>query len=260
VTGRTDFAALESTLGYTYVDRTRLEAALCHCSWANEHPRSRGTDNERLEFLGDAVLDLVVGHMLMDRFPDLHEGQLSITRAQVVSEAALAEEAVALKLGEWLRLGRGEDRSGGREKPKILADALEAVVASVYLDGGFHAAWQLVDRLLGRRIGAVEVTGFYDFKTRLQEDAQARLRTTPSYRVVAELGPDHDKRFEVVASVGTVDFGRAIGKSKKEAEQLAAQDAVFRLASADLATLAAAAGDPPPTPEEEAESERQRNR
>ena len=251
MSGRTDFTALEDLLGYTFRERGRLEVALCHRSWANEHPAEPAADNEKLEFLGDAGLDLVVGHMLMDRFPELHEGQLSVTRAQVVSEAALAELATELALGEWLRLGRGEDRSGGRHKPSILADTVEAIIASVYLDGGFMAAWALVDRLLGRRIGAVEVSGFYDFKTRLQEQSQGRLRTTPSYRVVAEIGPDHDKRFEVAVSIGRREFGRAIGRSKKEAEQLAAADASFRLAGADLATLADAMGDAPPGPGEE---------
>ena len=251
VSGRTDFAALEDTLGYAFSDRSRLEVALCHRSWANEHSAAQAPDNERLEFLGDAVLDLIVGHMLMDRFPALREGQLSVTRAQVVSEAALAELAVELVLGQWLRLGRGEERSGGREKPSILADAVEAVIASVYLDGGFVAAWNLVGRLLGKRIGAVEVTGYYDFKTRLQEQAQGRLRTTPVYRVLTEIGPDHDKRFEVGVSIGKKEFSRAIGRSKKEAEQLAAADASFKLAGADLATLAEAMGDAPPSPDEE---------
>ena len=202
---RTDYEQLEGVLGYTFKDRAKLEIALRHTSWANEHPTEPGGDNERLEYLGDAVLDLVVGHRLMDRFPAMREGQLSVTRAQVVSEAGLAEVASTLGLGEWLKLGKGEEKSGGRAKPSILADVFEAVVAAVYLDGGFDAAWALVGRVLQRRIETVEPTGFYDFKTRFQEMALARLKVQPTYRVIAEVGPDHNKRFIVAA----VQIGRA---------------------------------------------------
>lgn len=226
---RTDYDQLEAALGYTFLDRSRLELALRHTSWANEHPDAAGGDNERLEYLGDAVLDLIVGHRLMERFPALREGPLSVTRAQVVSEHGLAEVASRLGLGEWLLLGKGEDRSGGRSKPSILADAFEAVTAAVYLDGGFLAAWTLVERLLAERIEQVEPTGFFDYKTRLQEMAMARLKEQPSYRVVAELGPDHDKRFVVAVILGGSEWARADGKSKKEAEQSAAAAAAFKL-------------------------------
>jgi ribonuclease-3 len=167
----------------------------------------------------------------MTRFPQLREGQLSVTRAQVVSEGALAAIAAKLGLGEWLLLGRGEDRSGGRTKASILADAFEAVVAAVYLDGGFAAAWDLVGRWLDERIAGVEFKGFHDHKTRLQEAAQAKLKTTPTYEVVAELGPDHDKRFVVQVSFEGQVWARAVGRSKKEAEQLAAAEAAFKLAA-----------------------------
>ncbi len=170
-----DYSTLEAMLGYTFRDRSLLEQALRHASWCNEHPAPHVEDNERLEFLGDAVLDLAVGHKLMTRYPQLHEGELSVTRAQVVSEAGLSEVADQLGLGEWLVLGKGEEKSGGRSKPSILADAFEAILAAVYLDGGFGAAWDMVDRLLAQRIATVELKGFYDFKTRLQETAQARL-------------------------------------------------------------------------------------
>ncbi|MCE9572603.1 MAG: ribonuclease III [Deltaproteobacteria bacterium] len=226
---RTDHDHLEELIGYRFRDRNLLAAALRHSSWTNEHAALATDDNERLEFLGDAVLDLAVGHRLMDRYPQLREGELSVTRAQVVSEAGLAEVALGLHLGDWLCLGKGEDRSGGRQKPSILADAFEALVAAVYLDGGFPAAWDLVGRLLARRIETVEFKGFYDFKTRLQEFCQARMRATPIYKVVAEMGPDHEKRFVVAVLVGVKEWARAIGKSKKEAEQLAAADAHFRL-------------------------------
>jgi ribonuclease III len=229
VTARTDHDQLEAALGYRFRDRGRLEVALRHTSWSNEHPDAAGGDNERLEYLGDAVLDLIVGHRLMDRFPALREGPLSVTRAQVVSEHGLAEVAGKLGLGDWLLLGKGEDKSGGRTKPSILADAFEAVVAAVYLDGGFEAAWALVERLLASRIEQVEPTGFFDYKTRLQEMAMARRKEQPTYRVVAELGPDHDKRFVVAVLLADVEWARADGKSKKEAEQAAAAAAAFKL-------------------------------
>lgn len=229
-----DFTQLENVLGYTFANRALLEQALRHASWCNEQTGQRLEDNERLEFLGDAVLDLVVGHRLMMRFPQLREGELSITRAQVVSEAGLSEVAGQLGLGQWLLLGKGEEKSGGRNKPSILADAFEAILAAVYLDGGFTAAWDMVGRLLAQRIETVEFKGFYDFKTRLQETAQARLKATPTYRVVNELGPDHDKRFVVAVTIGDEEWARAVGKSKKEAEQMAAAEANFRLEGSDI--------------------------
>ncbi|MCA9673619.1 MAG: ribonuclease III [Kofleriaceae bacterium] len=228
-----DHERLEEVLGYRFRERGLLATALRHASWANEHPDDPAGDNERLEFLGDAVLDLVVGHQLMVRFPQLREGQLSVTRAQVVSESGLAAIAGTLGLGEWIKLGKGEDRSGGRHKASILADAFEAVVAAVYLDGGFPAVWELVSRLLEERLDKVEFKGFHDHKTRLQEAAQAKLKTTPDYVVVAELGPDHDKRFIVEVVMVDKVWSRAIGRSKKEAEQLAAAEAAFRLAAVD---------------------------
>ena len=231
---RDDFERLEELLGYRFRDRNLLEAALRHASWANEHAGDPVGDNERLEFLGDAVLDLIVGHKLMTRFPQLREGQLSVTRAQVVSESGLAAIAGHLGLGGWLKLGKGEDRSGGRTKASILADAFEAVVAAVYLDGGFPAAWDLVGRVLDERIEKVEFKGFHDHKTRLQEAAQAKLKTTPTYDVVAELGPDHDKRFIIEVILMDRVWARAIGRSKKEAEQMAAAEANFRLEGSDL--------------------------
>lgn len=231
-----DFGALEAVLGYTFVNRALLEQALRHTSWCNEQPANtpRLDDNERLEFLGDAVLDLVVGHRLMTRYPQLREGELSVTRAQVVSEAGLSEVAGQLGLGQWLLLGKGEEKSGGRTKASILADAFEAILAAIYLDGGFTAAWDLVGRLLSQRIETVEFKGFYDFKTRLQELSQARLKATPTYRVVSEIGPDHDKRFVVAVTIGTEEWARAVGKSKKEAEQMAAAEAHFRLEGSNV--------------------------
>lgn len=227
-----DFERLERLLGYRFAHQELLEQALTHRSHANEN--RAGTDNEKLEFLGDAVINLVVGHLLMDEFPALSEGELSVTRAQVVSEAGLSELAADLGLGEFLRLGRGEERTGGRHKPSLLADALEAVVAAVYLDGGFDAARDLVHRVLAPRLAALDASGFQDSKTRLQESAQAKLRSTPEYRVVGEAGPDHDKTFEVAVLIRGREWARAAGKSKKEAEQRAAAMAAFLLDGADL--------------------------
>jgi ribonuclease-3 len=229
----TRLGELEHRLGYRFADRQRLATALTHRSFANEHRGEVGSDNERLEFLGDAVLDLIIGHMLMDLFPDLREGELSVTRAQVVSEAGLVEVARELELGDVLRLGRGEERTGGRTKVSILADAVEAVVAAVYLDGGFDAARDLVTRLFRDRVATLEPRTGYDFKTRLQEAAQARLRATPEYRVVGEHGPDHDKTFDVCVRIQGVEWARGRGKSKKAAEQRAAAAAVTRLEAGD---------------------------
>ena len=232
-------AGLETVLGYAFRDRGLLEQALRHASYCNEQGREaagngRLADNQRLEFLGDAVLSLTVSQRLMARFPNAPEGDLSVTRAQVVSEDGLSDVARKLGFGDWLLLGRGEDKSGGRGKPKILADAFEAIAAAVYLDGGFDAASELVERLLTERINAAEINNFYDFKTRFQETAQARLKATPTYHVVRELGPDHDKRFLVAVTVGSEEWACAIGRSKKEAEQMAAAQANLRLEGSDL--------------------------
>ena len=202
---------------------------------ATSRREPRPDDNERLEFLGDAVLDLVVSHRVMTRYPKAHEGDLSVTRQQVVSEAgALARSRAQLGIGQWILLGKGEEKSGGRDKPKILADMFEALIGAVYLDGGYASAWEMVDRVLGERIATVELKNFYDFKTRLQETAQARLKATPTYHVVQELGPDHDKRFVVAVTIGNEEWARAVGKSKKEAEQMAAAEAHFRLEGSDV--------------------------
>jgi ribonuclease-3 len=229
-----DYAQLEAVLGYEFKSRALLEQSLRHPSWCNEQPAPRPEDNERLEFLGDAVLDLVVSHRVMTRFPEAHEGDLSVTRQQVVSEAALTEVLQPLGFGQWVLLGKGEEKSGGRDKPKILGDTFEAVIGAVYLDGGYSAAWDIIDRVLGARIASVELKNFYDFKTRLQETAQARLKATPTYQVLQELGPDHDKRFVVAVTIGTDEWARAVGRSKKEAEQMAAAEAHFRLVGSDL--------------------------
>ena len=222
------YAPLEARLGYSFRDRARLESALTHKSYLNENAAWGRPDNERLEFLGDAVLDLVVGHLLMDAAPARNEGELSKTRASIVNELGLAEVAAELGLGEWLFLGRGEEQSGGRRKPSVLADACEALVAAVYLDGGYQAAFAVVQRLFGARVDSAQEAGLHDFKTRLQERA-ARRRLHVRYQLVAEQGPDHDKTFEIAACIGDREYARGIGKTKKEAEQRAAELALRAL-------------------------------
>ncbi len=221
---------LQGKLGYVFKDIGLLENALVHKSYVNENPSEGRRNNQRLEFLGDSVLGLVVSHLLMERFPKLHEGALSMTRAEMVAEGPVAGVAAELGLGEWLFLGRGEENTGGRRKPSLLADACEALIAAVYLDGGYEQAFAVVSRLFLPRIASMdEPPGFTDFKTRLQERAQALRHETPRYRVTAEYGPDHDKFFEVIVSVAGRVYARQGGKSKKEAEQKAAAAALFLL-------------------------------
>jgi ribonuclease III len=218
-------------LGLEALDPVHGLAALTHKSYVNEH-RDEGADNERLEFLGDAVVDLAVSHRLMERFPDADEGELSKLRALLVNEETLARVARHLGLGGLLRMGRGEEMTGGRDKSSVLADALEAVIGAVYLSSGLPGALLVVDRLFGDLLqGVAEGKSGEDWKTRLQELVQTRLRQSPRYRVVSEEGPDHSKTFEVEVTVGTELFARARGRSKKEAEQAAARETLTMLDS-----------------------------
>jgi ribonuclease-3 len=220
------YEALEQRLGHTFADRTLCEAALTHKSWLNEAPGAGRTDNERLEFLGDAVLALIVSDLLMRRFPDRAEGELSKTRAVIVSEAGLSKTAQSIGLGQWIFLGRGEDAAGGRAKTSILSDALEALMGAIYLDAGLPAARQVAERLFGEGLEGADKETRHDYKSRLQERSQALLQATPQYRVVGQDGPDHDKRFSVAISLAGREYGRAVGRSKKEAEQSAAAQAL----------------------------------
>jgi ribonuclease-3 len=210
----TRYAELEARLGHTFRNPSLCETAMTHTSWLNEAGQPERSDNERLEFLGDAVLDLVVSDVLMRRFPTRREGDLSRARAALVSESGLAQVAVAIDLGRFILLGRGEERTGGRARPSILANTLEALIGAIYMDSGFDTAAAVATRL---------------FEGRLQERAQALWQTAPVYEVVAEDGPDHDKRFEVALSLAGQPYGRAVGRSKKEAEQGAAAAALEAL-------------------------------
>jgi ribonuclease-3 len=210
-------------LGRPFADETLLARSLAHRSWCAETEGARS--NERLEFLGDAVLGMVVTDHLFLTYPDLPEGELAKVRASLVNSEALAEVAATLDLGAFLLLGKGEAASGGREKPSILADAMEAVIGAVYLDGGMPAAADLVMRLLADRIEeAAAGPGGQDYKTRLQELAARQFEQLPRYEVHDE-GPDHAKRFFAKVFLVGEERGQGEGRSKKQAEQAAARSA-----------------------------------
>lgn len=225
--------ALAASLGHEFRDLDLLDRALTHRSYVHE-TEGASADNERLELLGDAVLGLVVCEELLRRFPEAREGELSKIRSRVVSEPVLAARASALGLGDYLLLGRGESEGGGRERPSILADAFEAVVAALFLDGGLDAARRFVlSRFEGVLADPHLTAASKDPKTSLQELAQERHRAVPVYRVVSEEGPDHDKRFEVEVEVPGGVRARGRGRSKKAAEQAAAECALALLQGKD---------------------------
>jgi ribonuclease III len=222
-------SAVETLLHYTFAGKHLLEEALRHSSFVNEVPEAGVRDNERLEFLGDAVLNLAVGHILMVRYGGLNEGDLSRMRSGLVNEQQLAQIARRLDLGSHLLLGKGEAQTGGNEKSSILAGALEALVAAVYLDGGFEAAFEIVHQLFQPLVCQMErIHDTIDFKSQLQELVQTRAGHMPGYTVVREDGPDHDKTFWVQLRVKDVE-AEGVGKSKKAAEQDAARKALARL-------------------------------
>lgn len=219
-------AELETHLSYRFTSADLLKQALNHRTWVHENPEMALEDNQRLEFLGDAVLGLTIGHLLMERFPLLKEGDLTRMRANLVNESQLANMARQMNLGAYIRLGRGEIQTGGRKKSSILADTFEAMIAAVYLDGGYQAALDSVRELFAPLLHGTD----RDFKSQLQEQAQKARHPIPAYSVVCENGPDHDKSFQVrVAACGIQAIG--VGKNKKSAEQAAAEKALERLAS-----------------------------
>ncbi len=223
ITENPDLGQLEEALGYRFKDPEKLTAALRHSSFVNEQPESSITSNERLEFLGDAVLNLSISHLLMIRYPDLSEGDLSRNRAHLVNETQLADIARELGLGPHLLLGKGEALTDGREKNSILADATEAVIAAIYLDGGFDAVFAFVGNRFSQRLKAITQASYEtDYKSRLQEVVQSTHRQVPQYRVIREQGPDHDKTFTVRLTVAGI-AAEGDGKNKKMAEQAAAQ-------------------------------------
>ena len=221
---------LEERLGYTFRDRKRLEGALYHSSYANEH-RSLGIhSNERLEFLGDAVLGLVTADYLFRKHPDLPEGDLTRIRAALVCEESLHEVAQSLDLGSYLKLGKGEEAGGGRQRASILADATESVFAAVYLDGGLEAARALIHRVLLDKERETDVEERRrDYKTLLQEHIQRKAGQELTYCMVREEGPDHAKTFVTEVRLNGAAIGEGSGHSKKESEQMAAKSALEKL-------------------------------
>jgi ribonuclease III len=222
--------ALQKRIHYRFKSLELLDQGLRHKSFAHENSGSDGEDNERLEFLGDAILDLVISHMIMERHPEYAEGNLSRLRAAVVNEVRLAKIARDLTLGEYLLLGKGEEMTGGRGKSSILAASLEALLAAVYLDGGYKKAFGVISMLFSSPVAMAEEEGFYqDFKSKLQEVSQETLKATPRYLLAKEFGPDHDKVFGVKVLIQDKVVGAGAGKSKKEAEQRAAKRTLRKL-------------------------------
>ena len=219
-------AELQRKLLYEFENANLLAEALRHSSFVNEQADIGMRDNERLEFLGDAVLNLVIGDMLMQRYPDSEEGDLSRMRANLVNETQLAAIARSLNFGSYLQLGKGEIQTNGREKNSILADTLEAVMAAIYLDGGFEAAFNVIDRHFSPLIsaGATPMVS-YDYKSQVQEFVQVTQQEMPLYTVIHESGPDHDKTFQVRLQLQQLE-AEGVGKSKKMAEQDAARKAL----------------------------------
>lgn len=218
---------LEDALSYHFRNLSLLKKALSHKSYINEKRLDALEHNERLEFLGDAVLELGVSDLLMHHFPASREGDMSKLRASLVNETALAEVARAMNLGRFLFLGKGEEQSAGRERNSLLADALEAMLGAIYLDGGFPKVFEVVKTLfLPTILKATKEDINRDYKTKLQEEAQLRFKTVPHYKLISEAGPDHDKTFEVHLFVSGKAIGQGSGKSKKQAEQEAARNAL----------------------------------
>jgi len=222
--------ALEQAIGIKFRDLALLQRALTHTSYLNENPDCRWGDNERLEFLGDAVVDFVTADCLYSRFPDWQEGRLTGLRAELVRADTLAQFAVEKTLGGHLLLGRGEEQTGGRSRAAMLSDAFEALVGAIYLDQGLEAARQFVLPLLEARMKAV-ASAPRDAKSRLQESAQSAQHAMPAYVTVEESGPDHARQFTVEVLIQGQVRGRGMGRSKQAAEQAAARAALESLAS-----------------------------
>ena len=220
---------LEARLGYTFRDRSLLEHALMHSSYANERRAAGCTSNERLEFLGDSVLGMVTAEKLYRLFPDLPEGKLSRLRAELVCEQSLHAVALGLELGDYLLLGKGEEHTGGRERPSILADMVEAIIAALYLDSGMEEARRFIMANILQDVEFGESHRSGDYKTQLQELVQRRSNQVITYSLVEESGPDHNKTFTFEVLINGVSSGRGSGKTKKEAEQMAACRALENL-------------------------------
>ena len=219
---------LEQGLGYTFRNKALLENALTHSSYANENRERHLPDNERLEFLGDSILGFVVAEYLYRNFPDKPEGELTRIRADLVCERNLAEAAATVELGSYLLLGHGEEQGGGRKRDSIVSDAMESVIAASFMDGGFAAAKEIIDRLILSNIPTGRPRNF-DYKTAFQELVQRKKDQQIHYELTGESGPDHDKHFEVEVLLNGKAVGHGVGSSKKRAEQAAAEAAIEAL-------------------------------
>ena len=224
-----NIGSLQESLNVRLINHSLLEQALIHSSYLNEYPGTVTGSNERLEFLGDAVLGFIVAEKLYQDFPGLTEGEMTRIRSALVRRETLARVARSLKLGDYLYLGKGEETDGGRQKPANLSGALEAVIAAIYLDQGLTVTRELVLKWLVAELQEVVGRGKgVDYKSRLQEMIQSEYRSSPSYRTVRSVGPDHDKLFTVEVMIGDKVLGEGAGKSKKLAETEAARDALER--------------------------------
>lgn len=217
---------LQNKLNYRFLDRSLLVTALTHSSYANEH---RCVSNERLEFVGDSILGMVTAMHLYHTFPQWPEGKMTKLRAELVCEQSLWEVADHLGFGRVLRLGKGEDQSGGRERHSILADCVEAVIAAIYFDGGLEPAKKFIDTFILSRLSLAPETMIHDWKTELQELVQRKPGRTIGYTMIAESGPDHRKRFTAAVLLDGVQIACGDGATKKEAEQMAAKAALKTL-------------------------------
>ena len=226
----TNLTALQKTLRIRFKNKALLEQALVHSSYINENPGLATGDNERLEFLGDAVLGFIIAEELYKRFPQFSEGEMTRVRSSLVSQDALSRMAKSIKLGDFLYLGKGEEGGGGRSKPANLSGALEALTAAIFLDRGLPVTRKFVLKLMAKKMGKALSQGVEaDYKTKLQELMQAKRQLKPKYRVTEVVGPAHDHRFTVEVRVGDSVMGRGSGKSKKTAEAEAARIALDQL-------------------------------
>lgn len=218
---------LQEKIGYQFKEKSLLRQAMTHSSYANEQHMNKLECNERLEFLGDAVLEIVSSDFLFHKFSDMPEGDLTKIRASMVCEPTLAYCAAEIELGGFLLLGKGEETTGGRERNSIVSDAMEALIGAVYLDGGFATAKELIHRFILNDMEHKKL--FFDSKTILQEMVQSQYEETLNYQLLNEDGPDHNKSFEVSARIGDREIGRGVGRTKKAAEQVAAYHGILEL-------------------------------
>ncbi len=219
--------SFEKVIGYVFKNKKLIEEALTHSSYANENKNRNMQFNERMEFLGDSVLSLVISEYIFLKLPTLPEGELTKIRAKVVCETSLADVAQSIELGKHIMLGRGEELTGGRNRLSILADGFEAVLASIFLDSNFEVAKEFILRIMEDKIEeGVNGEILIDYKTKLQEKVQAKTKSKLSYLIYNEEGPDHNKTFFVEVRLKDVVLGRGTGSNKKEAEQKAAKEAI----------------------------------